>query len=75
MLHRQFIQASIVETLKDVWAVTVVYSYYGLYNFTESQITSSRNDAMLWLLKQRCENRLSVVDVSGVNIDITKESK
>ena len=74
MMARQFIRAKIVELLPDVWSVVATYSYYNLYEFTESHIATTRNGAMLWLLEQRCEGRLSVVDIHGVNVDYTTAS-
>ena len=71
MLARQFVRAKIVELLPDVWSTVITYSYYNLYTFTESNISTTKNGAMLWLLEARCEGRLGVVDINGVNVDYT----
>jgi hypothetical protein len=69
MLDRQFVSAVVIEKMPGVWSVTITYSYYGLYTFVESNISSSSSEALMWLLKQRCEGRLAVVNVDGVNVD------
>jgi hypothetical protein len=69
-LDRRFVRARIVETAANVWVVEVVFSYYGMYEFTETKVLSSMNLAIQHLLKVRCGDRLVITNVAKTNIDI-----
>jgi len=52
-LSRQFVQASVKE-MDGVWEATIVWSYYGLYQYKEHQVCKSIELARMWILKKRC---------------------
>ena len=47
-----------VKKLGAVYSVTMCYSWYGVYNFTETELFESKSDAEAWILLQRCEGRI-----------------
>ena len=66
---RRFVRASITEILTNVWILTVTYSYYGLYDFTESHTLDSLDAAKDRLLYIRTDSdRLRITDVNQLNI-------
>jgi len=52
-LARQFVRAA-VNAHDGVWEATIVYSYYGLYQYKEHQVCGSLEAARMWILSKRC---------------------
>lgn len=70
-LARRFVKSEVKELLPNVWSVIITYSYYSMYDFTESHICNTLESALRWLLVQRCgSDRLRVVDAHGVNVSL-----
>ena len=68
---RRFVKAEISEIIQNCWVLTVTYSYYNIYNFTESHTLGSLNEAKDTLLRLRCsEDRLRITDHNQLNIVI-----
>ena len=65
-LGQRFVSADIKEVRSNVWLTTITFSYYGLYDFTESNISNSLIDAVRWLANERCGGSLQVVNVQNV---------
>lgn len=55
-LSAQFISAHVVK-LGSVYKASIMYSYYGLYNFEKSDIFSGLEEARMWIIRERCHNR------------------
>ena len=70
-LARQFLNATISETMVNVWKVEVDYSYYGMYSFKETHIVNTLDKAIKWLLLQRCGNdRIRITNSQLLNVSL-----
>ena len=68
---RRFLKADIQEVIPQAWILTITYSYYGLYDFSESFTLGSLNLAKDTLLRIRCSgDRLRITDHTNLNIVI-----
>lgn len=59
-LDKRFVRCNIVLIQKDVWKAEIVYSYYGVYEYSLVEIFDSLSGAKDWVLRQRCGSALFI---------------
>ena len=67
-LNKRFVSALITEKKEGVWYVEITYSYYGVSEYMECKICDSKEEAIRFLLDQRCAKYLSIIDKDGMNV-------
>ena len=60
----QFLTAIIQEDDKDLWTLTIHYTYYNLYNYSENFSFKTLDECKYKLLEIRTYNRLSIIKKS-----------
>jgi hypothetical protein len=71
MLESKFILATINE-IKDssAWVLTITYSYYGLYTFTDVFVYSSQDACVKKLCIERCHGEVDITNKENVSVFI-----
>lgn len=65
-LNKRFVRADVREVRPSVWLAKITYSYFGMYEYEESNISNSVNDALRWIANERCGGELQIVNVQNV---------
>lgn len=70
-LNKKFVSAKIEQVNADnngtAWVLIITYSYYGLYEFTDTVVSPTLAAAKDALISIRCPV-LKIIDIKGVNI-------
>lgn len=67
-LDRRFLHAVIVED-RNAWDAVIYYSYYGLYTYDDRNRCDTKDEAIRWVLEQRCgKTKLSITNKEGLNV-------
>ena len=62
VLSRMYVRSSIEQLTEHGYIATIVYSFYGITHFSESQYCASLADARNWILHERCAGVLVETD-------------
>lgn len=70
-LDRKFISAEITEMAKgQAWICSITYSFYGLYEFTNTWVFNTQQECERKLLLERCNGFLTIKNKLGNIVSI-----
>ena len=65
MLEKRFIDCSILEVSAQAWKLTIQYSYYNLYTYSDVFVYKSEIECIHRLVLERCHDKIEITLANG----------
>ena len=73
-LDRKYVSSQILELKNGAcWILTIRYSYYSLYEYTDTFVLKNMEDAIRKLAFERTHDKLMIKDKNNVEVNITSD--
>jgi hypothetical protein len=70
MLERRFVRAEIKQRTPQCFKLTITYSFYSLYDFSEVFVYKSLQEAKDRLITERCHANLTILDTQNKEVPL-----